>query len=381
MLHELVGHEEARRALVRAREAGTLPSALLLHGPRGVGKQRLALWLGQLLVCESPTGSGPCSACRSCRMALRLEHPDLHWIMPLPRPRGVAADRLGDALEEARHQRLAELRERPLQASVGDPDPTGIYLAAAQTLRRRAHRRPSMAREQLFIVADAELLVPQESSPEAANALLKVLEEPPEDTRLVLTSSEPGSLLDTIRSRTVPLHVGPLDEDRLAAFLVEAVGAEPSLARAAARRAGGAIGRALGFVPLDDGSPGPLEELHLEAWRVLKAAVSDGPGAGMALAMGLGPTRARGLLELLAAVETWLRDLAAVAAGASERAVARDAVPELEALVRSTGVRAEAVARALPVVDEAAQQARGNVNPQLIMAGMVSGLRARLRPT
>jgi DNA polymerase III subunit delta' len=385
MLHDVVGHEALRDALAGSQRASTLPSALLFQGPRGVGKQRLALWLGQLVLCESPValevadGGGPCGKCRSCRMVLRLEHPDLHWYFPVTRPRSTSPDRLADALEEARFQRLAELREEPVQASGADEDPGGIYLAAAQALRRRAQSRPSMSPEQYFIIADAEQLVPQESSPEAANALLKLLEEPPADTRLVLTSSEPGSLLDTIRSRSVPVHVPPLAVEQVEGFLRAHRDADPEAVRLAARLGQGSIGRALGFLPADDGSPGPLEVVRRDAYRVLEAALVGAEGYGFSLALGYKPTRARALLEMLAAVEDWLRDLAAVAAGVPEKAVAGDAVQALTRLVERESVAPEAVARALPAVDEAALHARGNVNPQLIVAGLVAALRIRLR--
>ena len=177
--------------LARAQRDGTLPSALLLHGPRGVGKQRLALWAAQLVLCESPAGE-PCGRCHSCRLAIGLQHPDLHWHFPLSRPKGSSADRLGDALEEERARVLAEARATSVRF-VRLIEPSGIYLAAIQTLRRRAQSRPSMGSEQVFVVGDAEALVSQEASPEAANALLKLLEEPPNGTRLILTSSEPGA--------------------------------------------------------------------------------------------------------------------------------------------------------------------------------------------
>jgi DNA polymerase-3 subunit delta' len=236
-----------------------------------------------------------------------------------------------------------------------------------------------MASEQYFVIADAELLVPQESSPEAANALLKLLEEPPADTRFVLTSSEPGSLLDTIRSRTVPVLVPTLPQATVEAFLSEHRDSDPDAIRAAARLGQGSIGRALGFLPQHDGTPGPLEAVRLEAYRIVEAALAGAGGHGFVLALGYKPTRARGLSELLRAVETWLRDLAAVASGASDRAVAGDAVTALRRLVDGDAVAAEAVTRALPAVDEAALQARGNVNPQLIVAGLVARLHGHLR--
>lgn len=106
------GHEDTRQGLLRAFQAGELATSLLVHGPPGVGKQRLALWLGQLLLCLQPDADGPCGECQPCRMVLRLEHPDLHWFFPLVRPRGASADRLQDALEDAR---AAEIETRRLR--------------------------------------------------------------------------------------------------------------------------------------------------------------------------------------------------------------------------------------------------------------------------
>ena len=245
-LHPVVGHQDVLQVLAQAHARGSLPSTLLLHGPKGVGKQRVALWLAQLLVCEAPSADGPCQSCPSCRMALGVEHPDLHWYFPIARPKGVSGERLVGALEDARMKALAERRAEPLRASYDD-ELRGLYLGVVRNIRARAHLRPTMAEGQIFIVGDAELLVPQESSPEAANALLKLLEEPPGASRFILTSSEPGRLLATIRSRTVPLHLAPPNTDEVEAFLINSVSAEPDVAAWAALLSQGAIGRALGF--------------------------------------------------------------------------------------------------------------------------------------
>lgn len=377
-LHPVHGHGDLLRSLARARSRDTLPSALLLHGPRGVGKQRVALWIAQLDLCESPGSDGPCDTCRACRLVVRLEHPDVHWYFPLPRPTGASSpEKMADALEEARFARLSEIRESPLQVAGAD-GPTGIYLAAARSLRRRAQSRPSMGPRQVFIIGDAETLVPQEASPEAANALLKLLEEPPRDTRFVLTSSEPGSLLDTIRSRTVPLVVKPLQHEQVVTFL-EAHAVDGEAAEAAARLSGGAIGRALGFLPGDD-DEGPLEQRRRDAFHLLRAALSSRRGPAFRAGLEQKVSGARALLGLLEALEAWLRDLAAVAAGAPERAVNQDAVPWMTRKVGEAALTADAVARSLARVDEAALQARGNVNPQLLVAGLVSDLRRTLVP-
>lgn len=378
-LHAVVGHEDVRASLARAHLAQGLPSAMLYHGLRGIGKQRLALWTGQLMLCDAPAVDGPCGACRSCRLAQALEHPDLHWYFPISRPKGISGDRLADALEAARIEALAEIRSEPVRASQAD-ELRGLYLGLVQGLRRRAQMRPSGGSVQVFVIADAEYLVPQEASPEAANALLKLLEEPPGGTRFILTSSEPGRLLPTIRSRSVPLHLAPLLMEQVAGFLTARLGVDARTAAWAAGLGQGSIGRALGFLPEEDGAPGPLEGLRREALGIVDAALADGRGPGFALALSQSSSRGRSLVELFAFVEDWLRDLAAVASGAEEKVLSRDALPHLRRLAAGGNLDPSAVALALPALEEARELARSNVNPQLVVSGLLRRLRRTLRP-
>ncbi|KPJ79356.1 MAG: hypothetical protein AMS19_11375 [Gemmatimonas sp. SG8_23] len=377
-LHPLVGHEEVRASLIRAHESDALPSSLLLHGARGVGKQRLALWLAQLTVCEGPE-DGPCERCGPCRMARGLEHPDIHWYFPLQRPKGVARERLADALERARHDALAEIREEPVRPSWSD-EVRAIYLGTVTNLRSVASKRPSMAAGPVFVIGQAELLVPQEASQEAANALLKLLEEPPGAARFILTSSEPGMLLPTIRSRTVPLHVPSLPEALVRGLLEERGGVAADVARWAARLGLGSPGRALGFLP-DGDEPGPLEAMRRQAYGIVVAAMDARASAGYEVAIGFPPAGARALLELFTFVEEWLRDLAAVATGAEDGAFNHDAVGRIRQHVEQHGLSAVTVARAFPAVERARELARGNVNPQLVVSGLVRDIRSALAPS
>jgi DNA polymerase-3 subunit delta' len=376
-LHPLVGHEPVRRSLARAFAEGVLPSALLIHGARGVGKQRLALWIAQLHVCERPDG-GPCDTCRSCRMALSLEHPDVHWYFPLPRPKKAGAEQLADALEEARQEALAEVREQPLRSGTLD-EVRGLYVGTVRNMRSRAHMRPTMASGPVFIVGDAELLVPQEASQEAANALLKLLEEPPGAARVILTSSEPGALLPTVRSRTVPLRLGRLSDGEVAHFLEQLAGVDAGLARWAASLAQGSPGRALGFLP-DGDEPGALEALRQRAFELIAAAIDDDRSRMHACALGFPPAGARKLLDLFVFLEEWLRDLAAVAVGSEERILNRDAVERLRASAVPGVIAAEGAPDAFDAVARARELARGNVNPQLVVSGLLRELRGALRP-
>ncbi len=376
-LHPLFGHADLQASLSRAWATDSLPSSLLIHGPRGVGKQRLALWLGQLLLCPDSGPAGPCGNCKVCRMAMNLEHPDLNWYFPLPKPKRVRPTKLAEAMEEARYEALVERREHPLRPASAATEPTGLYLAVAQTLRSQANRRPAFGARQVFVIGEAETLVPQESSQEAANALLKLLEEPPPSTLLILTSSEPGRLLPTIRSRTMPLHLPALAPDSVEQFLVEVGEVSRDDARRAAHLGRGSIGRALGFLP-NEGEPGPLEVLREQAFELLTAASDTDSGAVYRKSLELGATPSRGLMPLFELLEDALRDLSATATRTPEGLINTDREELLERIRGGRDIHPVSVTRAFRHLEGAKEMAAGNVNPQLIVAGLLTGIREEL---
>lgn len=377
-MSEIHGHEDVRRDLAAAFARGALPGSLLMHGPPGVGRQTLARWLARLLVCEAPSHDGPCGDCRSCRFALDLQHPDIHWFFPLPRPKGASSpEKLADALEEARYEALAERRDDPLYRPPGD-ELGGLYLAQVRTIRQLGATRPAMGHRQVFIVGNAELLVPQEASEEAANAFLKILEEPPPDTTFILTAAEPEALLPTLRSRLLPVRLRPFPEAEVRRFLEERADAAPKSARLAARLGRGSIGRALSFLPGDDGAS-QVETMRSTARDWLDAALDDSPVRRYAAAHDQRPAGARGAFgDTLDFLNLWLRDLAAVAAGAESEVVAADGVERLRTWAGR--VRAERIPVAIQRVEEARDGGRINANPQLTLATLLTDLARSLRP-
>jgi DNA polymerase-3 subunit delta' len=328
-------------------------------------------------LCETPGPEGPCDECHSCHLAGKLEHPDLHWYFPLPRPKkATTPEKLAQALEDARGEALEEIRANPLRVTF-DNEPKSLYLAAARSLRKKAQRRPSMGPRQVFIIADAESLAPQDSSSEAANALLKVLEEPPAGTTLILTSAEPGRLLPTIRSRTTPLHLPPLSNSEVTAFLVSLAGVEEREALRAGGLSKGAIGRALGF--LRDGEEiGPLEQTRNHAQELLSAALGTGPEGAIQAAMSFKPVGARGLRDLLNFLEECLGELARAASGLPPAAGTPNGDGFFHDAVERWGIRPASVPAAMDRVEEARALAAGNVNPQLLIFGLLHDLRKEL---
>ncbi len=355
-LHPVYGHDDLRERLATSMRAGKLPTALLLAGPPGVGKQRLGLWIAAGLLCERGQGE-PCGSCHACRLAAGLSHPDIHWFFPITRPKGED-DKQADEAAELLAQAIAARREQPLYPR---PDGmAGLFLPLIRVLHRRAQMRPAMGRAKVFVVGEAERLVPQAANPEAANAMLKVLEEPPPDTWFVVTTSEPASLLPTIRSRLVQLRVRRLKASEVARFLTEVP--EPPLAAAEARRraeqAGGSIGSALLLGAEGSGATGDAQELLEAAGR--------GATARYRYALAVKPYQARGdFSEALAAAAELLRDRLA------ERL--RD-----PASAAAGGPAATGLLEAIRDLERARKLASGNVNPQLIVADLTRRLAGRL---
>jgi DNA polymerase-3 subunit delta' len=379
-LPRLRGHEAVRAHLARAAAAGMLPQSVLLYGAEGIGKERLGLWLAQLLVCEAPDPeTGPCGACHPCRLAGRVEHPDVHWFFPLCRPEGASQDRLRDKLEEARGKELALRRARADHVPAYEKAPAH-FVAAIQTIQQLASVRPAMGRRKVFVVGDAELMVPQEASQEAANAFLKLLEEPPTETTVILTSPQPGALLPTIRSRVLPIRVTPIPEEAVRDYLVEEVGTKEPEAARIARISNGAIGRALRLLPGVAGA-GQAEKTRARGRELLLAALSGSATPRFSQACGQAAFGARGdFTAQLESLGEWLRDLLAVASGAEEKVADPDALAVLGRAVVEYQIHPLAVAEALDHLARALELARGNVNPQLILANLLGRVSRELRP-
>lgn len=342
----LHGHDALRARLAGQADRGALPASLLFHGPVGVGKQRLALWLGQRLLCEGP--DKPCGECQQCRYASILQHPDLRWFFPLPKLKDT------DPALEAIQQQYEEAAKERADANglYGRPDGSaGIFVHVTRLIVQMATRSPALARRKVFIVGDAERMVSQAGSEAAANAFLKLLEEPPEDTTLILTSSEPGALLPTIRSRVVAVRVTPLDEAAMQAFV-----ADPLAAAALPNE------RPAELLRMAAGAPGALigaedRSAAVSRARALLAAADGGREQAYRAAFTSGSSKARGAFsDVLDALTVLLHDRS------------RDAAE------RGDAARALRAARALPAVEDAKRAAEGNANPQLVTARLLEAL-------
>lgn len=316
---------------------------MLLEGPEGVGKQRLALWLAQVLLCERG-GEEPCTECRSCKMANSLTHPDLHWLIPLePSKKPADAEKQIEVVASALADEMAARRDRPLYGPL-----SGMAVHSVATVRhmlRHVALTPAIASRKIFIIGDAERLIPQRANPEAANALLKVLEEPPADTVVILTASEPDALLPTILSRVVRVRVHRVPDSVVTAFIHN----ELPESKEIASQAEGCIGRVLAR---GQAVAAPALEVSGAFQTSVRSAVDR-----YAFALRQTPFQARGgFTDMLDGLVDRLRDEA------------------------RRGGDMSRLAGAIALVLQAREQAQGNVNPQLLTA-VLSGDLADQWPT
>lgn len=223
---------ELWRQLVDWRER--LPHALLLHGTRGIGKRHLMKAFAQLLLCESPVDDAPCGRCAGCHLIAADNHPDLRWLTPaaqMPEHNDTDA-----ADESAAPKGARSTPSKPGREIVIDQvRKTGDFLSMTS---HRGGRR-------------VVLLLPAEAlNPPAANALLKMLEEPPPDAVFLAVSDELDSVLPTIHSRCVLLRA-PIPTANEAIAWLRSLGVEHAESKLA--EAGGAPVGLVADESVDDG--------------------------------------------------------------------------------------------------------------------------------
>jgi DNA polymerase-3 subunit delta' len=279
----------------------------------------------------------------------------LLWVFPHERPKD--RDQTTDEVREDFADAIADrVRAAGLYDAPGGDE--GIFVATVRAIVHMAMMSPAMSKRKVIIVGDAERMVPQEGSEMAANAFLKVLEEPPANTTVILTSSEPAGLLPTIRSRVVALRVSPLGDAEMREFLENPV-VKKRLDVTAARMteflgaAGGSPGQLL--------SRGELAAATSRAERILTAA-TGGAGARhqTALAQGVSGARA-GFSDTLDALTALLHERVRTAA------------------VNGEDGRALNATRAIEVVEEAKLRTAQNVNPQLLTSFILQRLAPLLK--
>lgn len=315
----IIGHERVVRLLQRFVERDSIPHAILLLGPQGIGKSTVAReWAAAVNCLAEDPAERPCGTCRSCTLVAANRHPDLIWMQP---KKGV--------------WRIDQVRE----------------------LERNLMLSPVEGRYRIAVLENFDL-----ATQAAANALLKTLEEPAPHALLVLTASDESNLLPTIVSRCHVLKLRPAPEDEIERGLV-ASGVDAGKARLYARISGG--------------RPGLAFRMHQEPeilakresfWQDFLEMLRSGYAERTLYASKLSEDQA--LLQLW--FDHWIgwwRDLTLIQEGTPESIVNVDLMQDLERIAR--GIPTGAAASYLQRLQRGFSMWRSNVNTRLLLEDLL----------
>ena len=235
--HNVIGQDDLKARLTDTARRGIIPHARLFCGRTGSGTFPLALAYARYLNCTDRTDTDACGKCHSCRQYDALAHPDLHFVFPIvadkKRKRTVCDDYLGEwraMLTEHTYFDLDEWLDRMETAG----KQALIYAEESDQMIRKTSLRIYEAQYRVLIV-----WMPERMHAACANKLLKLIEEPPARTVILMVSDAPDSILGTILSRTQRLDVRPIEADALAHALEQRNGLPPDVARRTAHLAHG----------------------------------------------------------------------------------------------------------------------------------------------
>lgn len=319
---------DAYHQLVQRRQQGRFPHALMLLGPAGVGKRQLSVALASLLLCEEPVNRGEgvtaCGECKQCRLLAGEGHPDARRLMPT---------------DQSRYIRIHQVR----------------------ALSSFVMESPQVARRKVAVIERSDQL-----NLNAANALLKTLEEPPADTFLLVLQREGQPVLPTIRSRCQILRVAAPGTAEAKQWLAQRRPECVDALEQALRWAGGAPLEALRLLEAD--RPGQRAQCLKALQQALKSEITMSEAAKPFLAMPL--------TEALDLLQGWALDLAR--AGAAPGAVAdSEAAPMLRFLAgRRHPSELTAIHESIMAVRRGLDY---NVNPELEVIGILERWRHLMR--
>lgn len=316
----IIGQDRPIRFLTQMLRKGTIPHALLFTGIDGIGKRKTALSLGMALNCPNPVDVSACGKCPSCHKILSGTHPDTMTI---------------------------------------EPDGAFIKIDQVRTISRELRFAPLEGRRRVVIIHDAQTM-----NLEASNAILKILEEPPGHTILILTASQTSDLLPTIVSRCQQVAFGPIPYEKVADALMDQRGMKRETATTLAMATKGSLGKAL--------------SVDEEKWAVWRANLLEQIAslsirsiqAVFAFALTLSGDKER-LADALDMILTWFRD-ALMCKVSPERVVNKDLMDRM--LNASKGQSVRELLSKVEIVQSAQTSISRNANPRLVVEVMMMRL-------
>ncbi len=347
-LNSFIGNGRIVEILRRAVARDRLPHAMIFSGPPGVGKCTLAVLLAQYINCLSPAGQSGCGVCPVCRRIAAVI--ETRYAACLTRKEGSCG--VCDNCR-ARTQQHPDVR-------IIEPEKTTIGIEQIRDMIAEIAYQPFEARCRVIILDPADQM-----KQEAHNCLLKTLEEPPSRTVIILVTTKPHVLLETIRSRSRLLQFGGIPQRFLEQYLMERDGRSAEEARLAALFSGGSLSSARAF------NTGEFREMRSQALRYFTLLLTKGSFAEATL-LAASVSKDKDGFQL------WLESAAAILQDVYHARTSPERIGQmdiLEELQRLAGVAThEAVVSAIEWLKDIRISLLRNINRQLALEAMFLGI-------
>ncbi len=344
-LKAFLGNARAVEILKRAIEQDRLPHAMIFAGPAGVGKCTLALLVAQYLNCISPVENDACGNCQACKRinaVLQSRHLEC---------RSMKGDNYCGSCPSCRIRAMRHPDIRLIE-----PEKTTISIDQIRELINEIAFQPLEARYRVVVLDPAEQM-----RPEAHNSLLKTLEEPASRTIIILVTTNPYMLLETIRSRSRILYLGEIPQTQIERHLVRTEGKSAEESRFAAALSGGSLAAALDF------NTSEYLDIRKQAFHFVTLLLERGK-FGEASTLAVQVSKDKQFFQIwIESVATLLQDIYYTDI-ATERVGQRDLFEKMKEL--SQGISHSGLVRAIDRVRRLKGELQYNVNRQIALEAM-----------
>ena len=240
-----IGLHDVKKHLIDSVQRGFVPHARMFHGPEGVGKLPLAIAYARYLNCENKGAEDSCGNCPSCHKFDKLMHPDLHFVFP------VVKSKVSDEFLPAWREFLnghAYFNLNDWLNFINAENAQGvIYAKESDEIIRKLNLKVYEAPYKIMIV-----WLPEKMHDACANKLLKMIEEPPENTVFLLVSEDLENVLPTIQSRCQPLNIRAIEHDEMVDSIRSVYGLQEEDAKSVAHIANGSFLKATSIIQSAD---------------------------------------------------------------------------------------------------------------------------------
>lgn len=372
MWSDVIGQDRVKNILKNIFGSGRISHAYIFYGNKGVGKDAAAVEFAKLVNCENPVNNEPCDECKSCKDISSLRSQLFRFITALPSGKNES-DNDTSPLEKLEKEDFDIYREE-IENKAADkyhvvniPRANDIRISSIRQIRKEIYMTGSAGKKKIFLISEAEKMNPQ-----SANSLLKILEEPPGDSMLILTTSEVNSLLPTISGRCQKIKFGDLSNAEVAKYIKDKdLGLSPGEVSFYAQLSGGSISKCNNILENN------FLELREKVLDVLSSIITN-----QYLKLGSDiefitskkdKDRIRQFLILLA---VWFRDVISKTSGNDEMIVNKDKLERLAKFVEKFDSENYKI---INLIEEAIMDIDRNIFPDLLLFNLTNKIRMLIR--